>query len=147
MKASTTFRRTAITLDTVVDFLRDWFKSVLDDVTNLLFGMLIIVACTMAILLLVSNQEQIIYDLVSMALQADPALNVYQVMAIIGASLYIIISIGISILFSIVGFNSHRNDALDRIDELFAQIEESGLEEETARELIALLGEARSRGK
>jgi hypothetical protein len=122
-------------------------KAVFDDVTNLIMGMLIIAFCMMGILTLVGYQDEIVYNLTLIAYQADPTLTPNQVLAAIGAGLYLVIALTISILFSIAGFQSHRDDALDKIDELMSRIEESELEEETARELIALLGEVRSRGK
>lgn len=147
MKATTTLRRTAYTADAVVDFLRDWAKSVLDDVTNLIMGMLIIVGCMMGIMYLVGYQDEIIYYLTARAMSAAPGMSPNMVLASIGAGIYLPLAVTVSILFSISGFRAHHDDALDRIDDLFAQIEESGLEEETARELIGLLSEIRNRGK
>lgn len=147
MKASSTLRRSALTADAIVDFLLGWVKDIFDDVTNLIFGMLIIVACMMGIMYLVGYQDEIIYYLTDRAMSSAPGMSANMVLASIGTGIYLVIALTVSILFSIAGFASHRNDALDRIDELFGQIEESGLEEETARELIALLSEVRTRGK
>lgn len=148
MKNTTTLLRSVITLDTIVDFVRDWFKSIMDDITNLLFGMLLTVAGMMSIMYIIGYQDEIIYFLVSRALASDPAMTVNFVLASIGAALYLVVAITVSILFSIAGFQSQRDDALDRVDELLARIDESGLDEETARELIALLDHVRAnRGK
>jgi RsiW-degrading membrane proteinase PrsW (M82 family) len=143
MKKTSTLRRSALTLDAVVDFLRGWLKSILDDVTNLIMGMVIIAGCATGILYLVAYQDEIIVSLVTSVLQASPDISANQALAVIGASIYILLAVTISLIFSVVGFHEHRDDALDRIDELMSYIEESELDEETARELIGLLHQAR----
>jgi len=143
MKKTSTLRRSALTLDAVVDFLRGWLKSILDDVTNLIMGMVIIAGCATGILYLVAYQDEIIVSLVTSVLQASPDISANQALAVIGASIYILLAVTISLIFSVVGFHEHRDDALDRIDELMSYIEESELDDETARELIGLLHQAR----
>lgn len=144
MKRTNTLRRSALTLDALVDFLRSWLKAVLDDVTNLIMGMVIISLCATGILYLVAYQDEIIVYLVTSVLQASPDISANQALAVIGASIYTLLAVTITLIFSVVGFHEHRDDALDRIDELMSRIEGSELEEETARELIGLLGQARN---
>jgi hypothetical protein len=126
-------------LNIPVQFLRETFEHLWDDITNLLLGMVITAFLMTIIYAVVAYQDQIVYWLVERALAANNTLTYAQVAGVLAAVLFFFFALCISLMFAIAGFKDDTGDNAERVDNLLDQIDVSGLDETTATRLLEVL--------